>query len=216
MGARAYGCVNSIRDYGVFVNFFGDMHGLAHVSELGLDPDVMPAEAFSIGQVHFLLARLCSDRVLHSLSSEVGWGSFCSHALLQVVKTRVLSADAGKKRIELSLMSKKQAEKRALAEAALSPGEAFTGIVRAVKTGEAGASAAVLSVDLMDGKRRVGSGQLEATHLSDHPSGAEALMDVIQVGRRVLHRFLHFDTLSRAWQQIRSPAHQIYSLPNNC
>lgn len=95
----------------------------------------------------------------------------------------MLSVDDGRKRLELSLMSKKQAERRALAEAAISPGEAFTGIVRAVKTGEAGASAAMLSVDLMDDKQRVGSGQLEAAHLSDHPSGAEALMEVIQVGK---------------------------------
>ena len=51
VGMRALGTVVGLADYGVFVRFYGDMKGLVHISELGLEPGTQPAAAFKIGQV---------------------------------------------------------------------------------------------------------------------------------------------------------------------
>ena len=48
---RALGTVVGLADYGLFVRFYGDMKGLVHISELGLEPGTEPAATFKIGQV---------------------------------------------------------------------------------------------------------------------------------------------------------------------
>lgn len=41
-GAKAHGFVTGVKDYGVFVSFYGGVGGLAPVNELGLTPDQKP------------------------------------------------------------------------------------------------------------------------------------------------------------------------------
>jgi rRNA biogenesis protein RRP5 len=50
-GTAAHGFVTGVQPYGVFVAFYGQLRGLAHVSHLGLEGGQAPADAFAPGQV---------------------------------------------------------------------------------------------------------------------------------------------------------------------
>ncbi|KAK9804637.1 hypothetical protein WJX73_002075 [Symbiochloris irregularis] len=112
----------------------------------------------------------------------------------QVVKARVLSADASSNRLRLSLApshaSTGAADADGDAEAenipTLSPGDLCTGVVSSIVRAEAKDGslkppryALALSVE---GSSATVPGVLEADHLSDHPSGSAALAEVLQVG----------------------------------
>ena len=66
---RALGTVVGLADYGVFVCFYGDMKGLVHISELGLDPGTEPAAAFKIGQVSSAAAAPLNSQCCMARSS---------------------------------------------------------------------------------------------------------------------------------------------------
>ena len=50
-GVTTHGVVTGVETYGVFVQLYGDVRGLAGAQDLGLSPDQTPHEAFAVGQV---------------------------------------------------------------------------------------------------------------------------------------------------------------------
>ncbi len=48
VGAKVQGVVTGIQDYGVFVSFYGRLHGLAAAADLGLLPGQAPSDAFQV------------------------------------------------------------------------------------------------------------------------------------------------------------------------
>ena len=50
-GATSHGAVTGVEPYGVFVQLWGNVRGLAELQNLGLAADQTPAEAFAPGQV---------------------------------------------------------------------------------------------------------------------------------------------------------------------
>lgn len=55
-GSRSHGVITGVRDFGVFVAFYGGVSGLAHVSECGLAEGQKPTEAFEVGQGECVLS----------------------------------------------------------------------------------------------------------------------------------------------------------------
>ena len=75
MGTKSHGTVCGVQNYGVFVAFYGDVKGLVHASELGLEPGESPEAAYHIGQVrthctflHQLVRKGCPPSLLSDLS----------------------------------------------------------------------------------------------------------------------------------------------------
>lgn len=175
VGARAHGTVDGITDFGIFVRFYGDMRGLVHVSELGLEPGVKPTNAYAVGQVKeefYLGAKALM------LCNHEEWQVIPENQT-QVVKVRILGADPGANRMQLSLTSKRSKAK--VETGSLSPGMIGEGVVTEIVTGGEDHEPTAFKVDLKQDGKSEGIGHLETAHLSDHPAAAEALRDSIQV-----------------------------------
>ena len=51
-GLRAHGVIAGVKDFGLFVTFYGGLSGLLHSSQLGIEEGGKPSEAgYSVGQV---------------------------------------------------------------------------------------------------------------------------------------------------------------------
>ena len=101
-----------------------------------------------------------------------------------VVKARVMSVDAAKGRLRLSLSAKAAAE--AAGGPALSPGDVVGGTVTGVERDGNGT--------LRELRLRAGAGQalvMPTAHLSDHPLAIEALAEAVREGDEVRGGAVH-------------------------
>lgn len=70
VGARAHAVVTGIKDYGVFLRFYGDLKALAPLRELSLGTEQDPAKVYSLGQIvkaRIIQADPATRRLLASL-----------------------------------------------------------------------------------------------------------------------------------------------------
>lgn len=168
VGAKAHGIVTGVKEYGLFLQFYGGLGGMAHASTLGLAPGAKVAEAFKLGQV---------------VKAEV--------LAVEPATGRLKLGLAGKK-------AKSAAGGGEGDEAAAGGGGSGAGGFEAGDIGEAvvksvagdpavGPKAVTYTVEVT----RPGGGggavvaRLEGAHLSDHPGGADALRAVLKPGSKL-------------------------------
>ena len=149
-GTTAHGFVTGVQPYGVFVAFYGQLRGLAHVSHLGLEGGQTPADAFAPGQV-------VKATVLGATT----------HAQRGVVLDLALGA-ASKKALNASA----EADEAAGSAVSYEPLQEVPSatVLRVVASGRRG-----VEVALTGG----GSAFLEEAQLADSAAAASALLDAL-------------------------------------
>ena len=156
-GATSHGVVTGVEPYGVFVQLWGNVRGLAGLQDLGLAADQTPAEAFAPGQV----VRATVVR------ADAGEGK---------VKLSLVGDAAGFSRDDFGR-----------GEGAVGEGECFGGDVGAPAPGTIVESAVVKRVDESTGNVRVTlpggvPGVIPPAQMSDHPASGAALAAALRKG----------------------------------
>ncbi|KAL4451480.1 hypothetical protein ABPG75_007142 [Micractinium tetrahymenae] len=190
-GARSHGVVTGAADFGVFVQFFGGVAGLAHISECGLAGQ-KPADAFQPGQV-------VKCRVLGADPSRKGL------KLSLVSKKKAAAggeaeaapAAAAGAEGEVAGTAKERPAKggdAAAAEAALAsfqPGDLVRGTVLVLHSKEVDGEPVPAYFELSvtpegaASSAAPGVGRLEVAHLADHPAAAAALVQALKPGAQL-------------------------------
>jgi rRNA biogenesis protein RRP5 len=152
-GTLAHGTVTGVKPYGVFVSFFGDMKGLAHVSKLGLEGGQTPSDAFAEGQV-----VKCTV-----LGAATGKRGFVLDLALGRSRAAAATADAAAAAMEADA----GATYEVLSEVPSSV------VTRVVPSGRRG-----VEVSLPNGAVAF----MEHSHLSDHAGASATLLDLLPVG----------------------------------
>uniref|UniRef100_A0A383V4G5 S1 motif domain-containing protein n=1 Tax=Tetradesmus obliquus TaxID=3088 RepID=A0A383V4G5_TETOB len=164
-GMKLHGVVTGVQGFGVFVGFYGGVSGLLPKAHLDLLPGQTPADLYSVGQL---------------------------------LRCQVASVDLRKGGLVLKPSSKKAAEEEAAAAAAEGAAAAAAGdpwgglavgsllqqgaVVQQVllRPAEQGGGLVELTVTGANGQPVLA--HLPASHLSDHPGGAEGLLGVLKPG----------------------------------
>jgi len=113
----------------------------------------------------------------------------------QIVKVRVVSVNLQRKRLRLSLLSKKQAAELMLRRNAMeniSPGNFVDGVIKSIigsdKDSNSGPAAYVLDLSPVKGNTKTEAnilGRIESSHLGDHPVICQAFSEVLRVGDKL-------------------------------
>ena len=116
----------------------------------------------------------------------------------QILKVRVISVSLQRKRMKLSLLSKKQAAEMALHRNPMeniSPGDSVDGVITSIITSDKNSDSApvayVLDLVPVKGKKITENtggnlvGRIEISHLGDHPLISQAFSEVLRVGDEI-------------------------------
>lgn len=163
-GLKTHGVVTGVKEFGVFVSFYGGVSGMAPVSELGLPAGTSPTTVYSPGQVvraRVVSVDVATRKITLSLKAKAGATAEAQEGATASV-TAAVTAVTGD------------------ACGGLQPGDIVTGEVKSLMEGKEGSkSTLILEVKSEDGGAGATAvlGRLELPgHLSDHPGGAAALL----------------------------------------
>ncbi|KAG1654779.1 hypothetical protein FOA52_007439 [Chlamydomonas sp. UWO 241] len=162
-GLRAHGVVTGVTAYGVFVQFYGGLGGLAHKAELGLADGAKPASAYTVGQT--IKAIVLS---VEPATGRLRLGVAGKKSSATAATAGVAGAAAG-----------------ADALGGLQPGDVATATVKEIIGDTSTPSKVSYILTLTAASGATAAGRLEAPHLGDHPAGAEALRIVLRVGSSI-------------------------------
>ncbi|PRW20900.1 RRP5-like protein [Chlorella sorokiniana] len=212
-GGRSHGVVTGTADFGVFVQFFGGVAGLAHVSECGLEAGQKPGDAFQPGQVvkcrvlgadpgrkGLKLSLVSKSKKAAATATEAAAGEPAAAGAAeapaeeqqQQQKGEAAGGKAGKKKRGADGAS----DAAAIALGSYQPGDLVRGTVTAVHTKEVDgqvvpdyfelAVAPAAAVGTPPGAASTPAiGRLEIAHLADHPAAASALAAALTVGSQL-------------------------------
>lgn len=168
VGVKAHGIVTGVKEYGLFLQFYGGLGGMAHASTLDLAPGAKVAEAFKLGQVvkaEVLAVEPATGRLKLGLAgkkakSAGGGGEGDEAAAGGGAAGGFEAGDIGEAVV-----------KSVVVDPAVGP-RAVTYTVEVTRSGGSSGGGAVVA-------------RLEAAHLSDHPAGADALRAVLKPGSKL-------------------------------